>query len=201
MHVRALGLLARTLSFSTVLTLSACSHGPYVWVHDLPAAPASAAGGRITRGDVVSVRVYGEDALTTRGRVRQDGTLTIPLIGPVPVEGQMPSEVAPVLAERFKPFVLDPRVIVIIEESLVTVTSVGEVKTPGLIELERPATVLQALAKVGGLTDFADRANIYVLRSKGSATERIRFTYDELVEGRLAAAQFQLATGDVLVVE
>ena len=150
---------------------------------------------------MISVRIYGEEALTTRARVRQEGTLTLPLLGPVPVAGKLATEVASDLAVRFKPFVLDPRVIVTIEESLVTVTAVGEVKQAGLLELQSPATVLQALAKVGGLTDFASHSGIYVLRPRPGSTQRVRFAYDKLLEGEPAAMAFHLETGDVLVVE
>ena len=193
---------ASTLLVLALLSTS-CASTPYVWVHDLPRERETVrSDGRIVAGDVIGVRVYGEEALTTRARVRQEGTLTLPLLGPVPVAGQLPTEVASNLAARFKPFVLDPRVIVTIEESLVTVTAVGEVKQAGLLELQTPATVLQALAKVGGLTDFASRSGIYVLRAQpGANTQRVRFDYDELLGGESSALAFHLKTGDVLVVE
>lgn len=178
-----------------------CSAAPYVWIQDLPPKRQAAPSGRIEVGDVLTVRVYGEEALTTRGTVRPDGTLTIPLVGAVPARGKMPGELADGLKETFKRFVLDPRVIVTVEESLVQVTAVGEVRTPGLLELERPARVLDALARVGGLTEFAKRSRIYVLRPTGAATERIRFDYAKLLEGEHAGTHFELATGDVLVVE
>ncbi|MET0340716.1 MAG: polysaccharide biosynthesis/export family protein [Polyangiales bacterium] len=181
---------------------TSCASSPYVWVQDFPReAEAVRTDGRIVAGDVLAVRVYGEEGLTTKGRVRLEGTLTVPLLGPVPVAGKLPTEVATDLAARFKPFVLDPRVIVTVEESIVTVTAVGEVKQAGLLELQSPATVLQALAKVGGLTDFASRSNIYVLRPQKGQTQRVRFAYDELVGGEPSAMAFHLKTGDVLVVE
>ena len=179
-----------------------CGHSSYVWVHDLPReAEVVRSDGRVAVGDVLAVRVYGEEGLTTKGKVRQEGTLTLPLLGPVPVVGKLPTEVASDLSARFKPFVLDPRVIVTIEQSIVTVTAVGEVKQAGLLELESPANVLQALAKVGGLTDYASRRSINVLRPQHGQTQRVRFAYDELLGGEPAALAFHLKTGDVLVVE
>ena len=70
-------------------------------------------------------------------------------------------------------------VIVVIEESPTQVTVLGEVRTPGRRALESPATVLDALADAGGLTEFADDDRIFVLRRN----ERIRFTFDELSRG------------------
>lgn len=152
-------------------------------------------------GDVVEVRVFGQDTLTTRGQVRTAGTLTLPLVGQVSVVGQQPSAVASNLAELYKRFVNDPRVIVVVLESQISVAAVGEVKQVGMLQLDAPATVLQALAAAGGMSDFADSSKIFVLRSSDKRMQRIRFTYQALTDGEPAASGFRLKTGDVLFVE
>lgn len=81
-----------------------------------------------------------------------------------------------------------------------SVAVIGEAKQAGMIALEPPATVLQALAKAGGMTEFANSANIFVLRS-GDKVQRIRFKYSALVEAEPAATRFHLRTGDSVVVE
>jgi polysaccharide export outer membrane protein len=83
----------------------------------------------------------------------------------------------------------------------VRVAAVGEVGQVGLLELEAPATVLQALAKAGGLSEFANRSRIFVVRAADNRTQRIRFSYHSLLEGDAAALAFHMRTGDVLVVE
>jgi polysaccharide biosynthesis/export protein len=190
-----------------VLSSSACRSAPYVWVQNVPPEPAAPGDGRIVVGDVVDVRVFGQDSLSTHARVREDGSITMPLVGQVPMAGLRPAEVSDQLAVRLQPFVNTPHVTVVIQESQVSVTAVGEIKTIGILVLEAPATVLQALAKAGGMTDFADRDGIYVLRSVGDKTKgksktlRIRFKYDSLVHGEAAATNFRLKSGDVLIVE
>jgi polysaccharide export outer membrane protein len=69
------------------------------------------------------------------------------------------------------------------------------------LELEAPATVVQAIAKAGGLSDFADRSRIFVVRAHADGTRRIRFTYQSLLDGDPAALSFRMRSGDVLVVE
>jgi polysaccharide biosynthesis/export protein len=155
----------------------------------------------IAPGDIVEVRVFGQESLNTVKRVRADGSVTVPLVGQVDVRGTRPSDLAATLTERMRPFVNDPRVSVIVQDAPVTVAAVGEVGNVGLLELEAPATVLQALAKAGGLSDFASRSRIYVLRTENKHTQRIRFSYDALVEGEPSALAFHMKTGDVLVVE
>lgn len=195
--------LASTVLVCTLLGAAGCgSGGPYVWVDQRPPDPASA-GDRtlIGPGDVVEVQVYGDESMSTRGRVLADGTLTVPVLGPVQVAGKRSEELATSLEEQLKRYVTVPKVTVLIQESLFSVAVIGEVRQPGVVELVAPATVLQALARAGGLTEFADSSGIFVLRNKGNGAERIRFKYSALVQGQPAAIGFHLKPRDVLVVE
>jgi polysaccharide export outer membrane protein len=192
--------IALALAFAGV----ACRSAPYVWVNSLPVEPVGDGGGgpvTISAGDMVDVQVFGQDAMSTKGEVRSDGTLAIPLLGQVAAAGRRPEELASSLKERLKPYVVSPEVTVVIQESRVLVSMVGEIKAVGVVELRPPATVLQALAMAGGLTDFADRSGIYVLRTIAGVTTRIRFRYESLIEADPIAIRFRLKTGDVIVVE
>jgi polysaccharide export outer membrane protein len=196
-------LLALTALATTLLGAAGCgSSGRYVWVDQRPPDPAGASGRTlIGPGDVIEVQVYGDETMSTRGRVLADGMLTVPVLGPVQVTGKRPEELAASLEEQLKRFVNVPKVTVIIQESLISVAVIGEVRQAGVVDLVAPATVLEALAKAGGMTEYADSSGIFVLRNRGKDTERIRFKYSALVQAQPAAARFQLKTGDVLVVE
>ena len=183
---------------------SACRSAPYVWVHNFVTEPVKEGVGSpltIKPGDIVDVRVFGQDAMSTQGEVHADGTMTIPLLGSVAVAGRRPEEVAGSVKQRLLPYINAPQVTVGIQQSRTLVSVVGEVKAVGVVELRPPATLLQALAKAGGLTDFADRSGIYVLRTARGVTTRIRFKYSFLVEADPVATRFRLQTGDVIVVE
>jgi polysaccharide export outer membrane protein len=190
---------------SLVLTLSllvACHTAPFVWVDRYPRDPApQRATTAILSGDLIEVRVFDQEKLTSKERVRADGSVTLPLIGGAKVAGLQPSEAAAEIARQLKPFVNDPRVTVTIQRSVVLVTTMGEVSKVGTMELEAPATVLQALAAAGGLGKFADRSGIYVLRQAGETVHRIRFRYQSMIDGDPAVATFLMKTGDVLFVE
>jgi polysaccharide export outer membrane protein len=182
----------------------ACRSAPFVWVQSYVTEPVKEGAGTpllISPGDIVDVRVFGQDAMSTKGEVRSDGTLAMPLLGQVAVAGRRPEEVASSLKERLLPYINTPEVSVVIQESRVLVSVVGEVKEVGVVELRPPATMLQALAKSGGLTDFADSSGIFVLRTTHGITTRIRFTYDSLIQAEPIATGFRLKTGDVIVVE
>jgi polysaccharide export outer membrane protein len=198
-------IVSRSLLYASLLLGgSACSGtGSYVWIHDLAADGAVAGGGeRINPGDLLDVRVFGQETMSTRGRVRPDGTFTLPLLGEVGAAGKKPAALARELERRLTPFINAPSVTVVIEEAPVFVTVVGEVKAPSVVQLEGPPTVVQALARAGGLSEFASKDDIFVLRQDTAGTPlRIRFTYLSVIRGERGAGQFRLRTGDVVVVE
>jgi polysaccharide export outer membrane protein len=184
------------------LLAAGCSHNaPYTWVQQMPRDQTPANVTTINTGDLVDVRVFGQPDVSSKGIVRPDGTLTLPLLGQVPLAGQRPEDAAQRLEELLTKFVIKPEVTVVIEQSRVNVAVLGEVKAAGVVELDSPATVLEALAKAGGMTDFADEDGIYLLRKFGPKTVRVRFTYFQLTGAEPAAVNFYLKQGDVVVVE
>jgi len=160
---------------------------------------------RIGVDDLISIRVYAQEPMSARGHVRPEGTLTMPLLGEVPVAGRRPSELGRELEDQLKQrgLVVAPSVTVSIEESApLRVTFVGEVRRPGTIKLEAPVNVVQGIANAGGLTEFASGNRIFVVRNAANnEVQRVRFRYDDLVAGEPHATAFRLRTGDVVVVE
>jgi polysaccharide export outer membrane protein len=186
----------------SVAALLSCSHvGPYVWVDDY-APPAGNPGDyRVAVGDVLSVVVYQQDKASAREKVRQDGKVSLPLIGDVEAAGFPPNELAHRVQERLTEFINFPRVTVSVAETHPLVVPVlGEVAKPGQYTLEKGAGVLDALAAGGGFTDFAHRDRIFVLR-RDPKLVRIRFTFEALSRGQGRAAALQLQDRDVVVVE
>jgi polysaccharide biosynthesis/export protein len=190
------------LSLSLLPLFAAChNNAPYTWVQRMPRDQTPQNVTTINTGDLVDVRVFGQPDVSGKGIVRPDGTLTLPLLGQVPVAGQRPEDAAQVLEQRLTKFVIKPEVTVVIEQSRLHIAVIGEVRVAGVVELDAPANVLEALAKAGGMTDFADEDRIFVLRKLGPQTVRVRFTYDQLTGGDPAAINFHLKPGDVVVVE
>jgi polysaccharide biosynthesis/export protein len=197
---------ATALAFAGLLTagpwLAGCqgasARGAFVWVDELKMTDPEEASYVIGVGDLLNVRVFNQDAMSGRARVREDGMISLPFVNDVQAAGLAPLELAARLQVQFKEFVVNPIVTVSLEERRAfEVSVVGEVGKPGLYKLDPRAGVLQALASAGGLTDFASRDRIFVLR----AGIRIRFTFQALTEAQPMAARFRLRNGDVVVVE
>ncbi|HZZ84815.1 MAG TPA: polysaccharide biosynthesis/export family protein [Anaeromyxobacteraceae bacterium] len=201
---------ARQLQIATLFGLLAgCSHvgGGYVWV-DSYQDPAAARSENyvISAGDLINVRVFNQDGLSGRTRVREDGKISMPFLNDVEVAGLEPATVANQLGRKLRSFIVNPVVTVSLEERVPFEVSVlGEVTKPGVYRLQDGAGLLKALATAGGLTFVAQRDGIFVLRYGDAARRgvptRIRFTYKALTQVTGGAASFALRSGDVVVVE
>lgn len=196
-----------TLQVIALLALAACkSVGAYVWVDSLPLSPKSVETDYVIgTGDVLSIRVWNQDAISEKVRVRPDGKISLPLVNDVEAAGSTPLILSKRLQVRLKDFVVNPLVTVVLEERRgIQVFVLGEVTKQGSYELERSSGLLQALAAAGGMTENAHGDRIFVNRASGSGEGkplRIRFDYDALTRATGRAATFRLEQGDVVVVE
>jgi polysaccharide biosynthesis/export protein len=189
-------------------TLAGCPppRGKFVWAETLPAEKTDDATYRVAPGDVIGIRVWGQDSMSApRLRVRDDGRVTMPFLQDVDAAGFAPAELAKNLEARFKTYVKEPIVTVTVEEARpVRVSILGEVARPGAYELERGSVLLHALAAAGGRTPYAADDRIYVLRqdvATKAETVRIRFRWSDLAAGKRPGAGFRMRHGDVVVVE
>jgi polysaccharide biosynthesis/export protein len=198
LRVRLFGLLSG-LAFASV---GCANYGSYVWFSQIPASAMPPASGYVLKaGDAIVVRVYGQDSMTSPTKIRSDGRISLLLVGELVASGKQPTQLAAEIAERLKVFMVTPQVTVSVEQSApITVTLLGEVKSPGNQTLESPATLVQVLAQSGGLSEYADDKAIFVLR-RSPAQQRIRFTYDAVLANEHGAAAFPMQSGDVIVVQ
>jgi polysaccharide export outer membrane protein len=189
------------LAACIALSLAACaSTGPYVWVDSLPASASSSSDVIIQDGDIINVRVFNQEPLSTRERVRTDGKIALPVVGEIIARGKRPAQLAAEIQDRLKAVVVAPSVSVIMEqEGAMKVSVVGEVKNAGVFEVQPGSNVLHALAAAGGLSDYADGDRVFVVRK--SLPQRVRFRYSDLRSADPKSVQFTLQNGDVVVVE
>lgn len=203
MDSRRFGRTARGAAFAAVMALSlvACGGtGPYVWVDSLPTSASGGGDVLIAEGDTLNIRVFNQEPLSTKERVRADGRISIPVIGEVVARGKRPAQLAAEIQDRLKDIVKVPSVMVSFEAGAeLKVSVVGEVRNSGVFPLDHGANVLHALAAAGGLTDYADGDKVFVVRK--SLPQRVRFRYTDLRSADPKSIAFQLAAGDVIVVE
>lgn len=131
-------------------------------------------------GDSVALVVFGFDEYTGTYIVRNDGTISLPIIGSVVVAGHTIDSLTAVLRTELNEYLVEPSVVVdLITQRPITVLVSGEVHRPGLIELEDATTpsILTALSAVGGITRQADIREV-TLRREASNGEVVTITLD-----------------------
>jgi polysaccharide export outer membrane protein len=172
---------------------------------DLPDASSASREYVIGIGDVLNIQVYTPDQrderVSGRMNVRADGRISIQFINEIEAAGKTALKLASDIENGLKSQIRQPLVTVTVEvSSPLSISVLGEVNKPGVTTLPPNAGVADALAAAGGLTQFAHKGRIYVVRPRPQPT-RIHFTYDSVTKTAGKASQFRLQPGDVLIVE
>jgi len=192
------------LAVSTAALFTACASGKggSIPVEQYKEEAATGTGEYIIAvGDMLGVQVFDQAQISGRMRVRSDGRISVPFVNEVQAAGKTPLALAAELEAGLKAVVLNPRVTVVVEESRpLTISVLGEVAKPGTQQFERESGVAQALAAAGGLTNFAHRDRIFVVRTTPKPA-RIHFTYEAITRKVGPASTFRLRPGDVVIVE
>ncbi len=132
--------------------------------------------------------------------VRVDGMISLPYIRDVQVAGLTPAQAEGMLRERYARFIKDPDVTVIVRQiNSAKVYVMGAVRREGALSLRSSTTVLQAIIDAGGLTEYAKRSRIYVLRSTDGKQVRLPFDYDAVIRGERTEQNIILQPGDSIV--
>ncbi|MBK8012615.1 MAG: polysaccharide biosynthesis/export family protein [Deltaproteobacteria bacterium] len=182
----------------SMIGLGCATQHPFVWAEAFQEKPEPRV---IQARDTLSVVVKNQAQLSGEFVVRENGAYLQPLVGDVDVEGLSTEQAASRLTEKLQGILTSPIVTLSISRPRpLLVSVVGEVRQPGNFELPAGDGVLEAIARAGGLTEFAAEDDIYVLR-RSPARLRIRFRYADLTGGTAKSSGFQLRDGDVVVVD
>ncbi len=158
---------------------------------------------RIGAGDVLEVSVWNEPQASVQGAVvRPDGKISLPLLKDISVLGLTPMELQQVLTSKLDKLIRSPDITVVVREiHSKKVYLVGQVGKIGSMPLTSDdATVLQALAEAGGVTPYAKKKKIYVLRIENGKKIKLPFDYEAVVKGEHLEQNITLHPDDTIVV-
>ncbi len=170
---------------------------------------------KIGASDVLSIKVFNEEALTNKFVVDTDGSITFPLIGRFQVGGKTTRQIEEDLTKALQPEWLK-RAQVSVEIAQFRSRSIyvlGEVRTPGRYSIEGPMTLLEVIANAGSTTAAASNIIIVQRYKDGLAAavsapvepgdrrwaEVLRVNLEELREGKLSA-NLLLQDSDMIIV-
>jgi polysaccharide export outer membrane protein len=152
-------------------------------------------------GDILEVSVWKNAELAVRVPVRPDGRISLPLVGEVEVAGLTPSAVRDLLAERYQDFITGPGVSVVVAEiNSRKIFIMGEVTSSGVYDIVQPTRLMQALAMAGGLTNFAKKDQVVLLRDVDGEQQRTVLSIKEIESGKNLDGNIRLWPGDTIIV-
>ena len=156
----------------------------------------------IGAGDTLQIAVWKEpDVSVPTVVVRPDGRIAIPLIKDVVVGGMTPEGAEKEITAQLSKYINTPNVTVVVATiNSKKVYVLGGVKKEGPLPYTYRMSVMQALSEAGGLTEYAKRKKIYVLRTENGKDYRLPFDYDAVIKGEKMEENIQLLAGDTVVV-
>ena len=154
-------------------------------------------------GDMVRVTVFRNPDLTTETRVTDQGTISFPLLGDVPVAGMTPSQVSKRIADKLSSgkYVVNPEVqVTMMQVNSRQVSVLGNVNKPGRYPIDNVnARLTDFIAAAGGVAaPGSDLVTVVSLRD-GKATKKDVDLSQMFVSGNVDA-NLDLQPGDTIYV-
>ena len=153
--------------------------------------------------DVLEITVWRNVDLSKIVQVRPDGRISMPILRDIMAVGKTPSQLAEEMTSKLKEYIQNPVVAVSVKEiNSSNIFVLGEVARPGRYPLKSKTTLLQGITIAGGFTPIAARNQMVIFRFTESATgmKRLTASYDEIVLRGGITENFELKSGDTVVV-
>jgi polysaccharide export outer membrane protein len=156
----------------------------------------------IGQGDQLEVTVWRNEQLSRQVVVMPDGKISLPLIQQVQAAGLSLANLRDQITQKLSPYVESPRVTVIVTQlNSYRVSVLGNVAKPGVYPITGKTTVIEAISMAGGLTDWARKRKITVIRNPGGKNEeQIRVNYNKIASGKDPSENIVLKRGDTIIV-
>jgi polysaccharide biosynthesis/export protein len=166
------------------------------------AAQATPFDYKVGAGDVLQISVWKEpDASAPSVIVRPDGKISMPLLKDVEVVGMTPTQIEQLITEKLSKLISEPDVTVVVTGThSQKIYAVGAVKHEGPIAYTYRMSIMQAISEAGGLTEYAKKKKIYILRTENGKESKLPFNYDAAIKGENSEGNIRLVPGDTLVV-
>ncbi len=151
--------------------------------------------------DVLGILFWRDTEMTGDVTVRPDGKVTLPLLGDIQAAGLSPDALTKVIQDAASKFQQDPAVTIVVRQiNSRKVFITGQVANPGAFPLAGPRTVMQLIALAGGLTEYADKKNITIVRFDKGRQLVFKFNYSDVAKGKGLDQNIVLQPGDTVVV-
>ena len=153
---------------------------------------------RLGAGDEVNVDIWGASQQSISETISPDGTINIEGYGIVQLGGLSVQQAKQRLRTLLGPRYQDSRIDLTLGQTrTITISIIGEVKTPGTYTMSAFATVYNALYMAGGPNEIGTLRNVQVFRD-GKLLSKVD-VYDFLLNGKLTG-DVRLQDNDIITV-
>ncbi len=150
--------------------------------------------------DLLEIAVFELPELNQTVRVSEDGSISLPLLGKVVIEGLTKEELQQKLASLLEEkYLKKARVTIFIKEyQSQRVSVIGAVGKPGMYELIGRVSLLEMISQAGGLTDRAS-SELYILREgKNGLQAKLAIDLNDLIINNNQKLNVPLMPKDVI---
>jgi polysaccharide biosynthesis/export protein len=198
-------IIVAVCSMLSLLLTSACQPLPDVpaSMPPTPVPPPLATAYQLQPGDQFEVRFFFNPELNESVTIQPDGRYSVLLAQDAPGAGRNLSEIRSFLNNRYKRELKDPRITVTLKSTIPTRIYVGgEVTAPGeYASIGPPLTLVQAIARAGGMKNSANLDQIILLRRGPNGTPLLyNISFNDATTGANPTADIPLQPYDSLFV-
>jgi len=158
----------------------------------------------IGAGDVLNIFVWRNPEVSGTFVVRPDGMITTSLVEDIPVAGKTPTQLARSIEKILSKYLRDPVVTVTVNNFVgpfsQQIRIIGEAAKPQAINYTKNMTLLDAMIRVGGLTEFANGNNAVLLRIENGKQKKYDIHIDDLIKSGDIHANVDLLPGDIIII-
>lgn len=150
-------------------------------------------------GDVLAISVWGFEELQAKDMIiRPDGKIAFPLAGELQAAGLTSLALTQQLTSSLAEYVVNPLVTVNIQKYRTTrVYVLGEVAKPGMYEIDKDHTVLDAIGIAGSYTRDAAKKKVHII-SKDNPNQPQKVNLLDILEKGDITQNISLKEGDVV---
>ncbi len=158
---------------------------------------------RLAANDLISVKVFQEDDLSSSARISADGNIPFPLIGQVKLAGKTTHDAAQLVAHLLDArYLVNPQVsITVMSYARRGFTVLGEVLKAGSYNMQFQDSIdlLEAIGTAGGYTRLANPGKITVKRRDQDRDVVFEINGKDLASGH-GGRSFRVKPGDMITV-
>jgi polysaccharide export outer membrane protein len=163
-------------------------------------AQSNASGYRVGPKDLIEVQVLEEPKFNGEIRVAEDGTIDLPYVGSLSVQGRTVNEVASDVRRLLERDLLQRATVTaqVKEFRSRPISVIGAVKEPGNLQFSGRWTLVEAITAAGGLSSEYGKT-IYVMRRADSGlSAQLQIPVDELMLRANPSLNIPIYAGDLI---